>query len=444
MAVILEHPRAQALLDDATLSPAAVAACRGRLSRFLERYLPCFYRTEQEQLATLVIEGHLSGLERKTCEPIANQAGRPRKPVQHFVGAGKWDDDGVMAEVRRHVGETLADPNAVLVIDPSAFPKKGTHSCGVQRQWCGRLGKEENCQVGVFLVYAAPGGCAPLDRRLYLPRPWTRDPKRRRACHIPKGSRFREKWRIALDQLERCGPTLPHGWVAADDEFGRVRAFRARLRQRGERYVLDVPGNTLVRDLDEPPPPRGQPGGRDPLPPFRRVAAWAARQPAAAWQRMEVRAGAKGPLVVEAVEAPRVQTKDAKRRVGPVERLVVLRSTEAEAKTWYTVSNAAAAVPVAEVAWAHGERHRVEELFEQGNGEVGLDQYEVRGWQGWHHHMTLALLALWFLVLERRRLGGKKAGRDRGADVGNLPATPAEPAAAAQGDCRADQPRTAA
>jgi SRSO17 transposase len=443
MSTIVEHPKAQALLEDATLSPAAVAACRARLTRFLQRYLPCFYRQEQRELATVVIEGHLSGLQRKTCEPIANQAGRPRKPVQHFVGSGRWDDEAVMTELRCHVGETLADPRAVLVIDPSAFPKKGSHSCGVQRQWCGRLGKKENCQVGVFLAYAAPGGCAPLDRRLYLPRPWTADPKRRRASHIPKGLRFREKWRLALEQLDRCGPSLPHAWVVADDEFGRVRTFRAALRRRGERYALDVPSNTQVRDLAEPAPPPPHPKGPAPRAPLRRADAWAARQPASAWQRLEVRAGAKGPLVVEAVEAPRVQTRDAQRHLGPVERLVVIRSAEAD-QTWYTLSNAGPEVPLAEVVWAHGERHKIEELFEQGNGEVGLDHYEVRSWQGWHHHMTLALAALWFLVLERRRLGGKKAGGNGGAGAGDLHAAAAEPAAAAEGDCRGNQPRAAA
>jgi SRSO17 transposase len=444
MSSILEHPTAQALLDDATLSPAAVAACRGRLTRFLRRYLPRFYRDEQRQLATVVVEGHLSGLERKTCEPIANQAGRPRKPVQHFVGCGKWDDEAVLAELRDHARETLADPGAVLVVDPSGFPKKGTHSCGVQRQWCGRLGKEENCQVGVFLAYVAPGGCALVDQRLYLPRDWAQDKKRRHACHVPKGVKFQEKWRIALEQLGRCGPALPHGWVAADDEFGRVSAFRARLRARGERYVLDVPCNTLVRDLAEAPPPRRRPGGRQPKPPLRRVDAWAALQPASAWRRLEVRPGEKGPLVVEAVEAPRAQTQDEKGHIGPVERLVVIRSTGAEAKTWYTLSNAAPEVPLAEVVFAHGERHKVEELLQQGNGEVGLDHYEVRSWDGWHHHMTLALLALWFLVLERRRLGEKKTGRDGGADARDLHPSAAAAAATAEGDRGGNQPRAAA
>jgi SRSO17 transposase len=444
MSTILEHPAAQQLLDDATLSPAAVASCRGRLTHFLQRYLPLFYRDEQRRLAAVVLAGRLSGLQRKTGEPIANQAGRPRKPVQHFVGGGRWDDAAVLAELRRHVGEALADPAAVLVIDPSGFPKKGAHSCGVQRQWCGRLGKEDNCQVGVFLAYAAPGGSALIDHRLYLPRDWARDRKRRRAGHVPQGVRFREKWRIALEQLGRCGPALPHGWVAADDEFGRVLAFRAALRDRGERYVLDVPGNTLVRDLAAAPRPRRRPGGRPPKPPLCRADAWAARQPASVWRRIAVRAGERGPLVVEAAEAPRVQTQDAKGHVGPVERLVVIRSTASEAKTWYTLTSAAPAVALAEVVAAHGQRHRVEELLEQGNGEVGLDQYEVRGWDGWHHHMTLALLALWFLTVERRRLGEKKTGADGGADAGAVHAAAGEPTAGAEADRGGNQPRAAA
>ena len=155
---LLDHPEAQALLDDATVTPDSVRDCTDRLTGFLQRYLPRFYRAEQRDNAALVIRGLLSGLERKTCEPIAIEAGLPRKPIQFFVGSGKWDDESVMRELRTHVREELAEPDGVVVIDPSAFPKKGTESCGVARQWCGRLGKVENCQVGVFLAYAATAG----------------------------------------------------------------------------------------------------------------------------------------------------------------------------------------------------------------------------------------------------------------------------------------------
>ncbi len=203
---LLDHSEAQALLNDAVLTPESVVDCTDRLTRFLQRYLPKFHRSEQRDNATLVIRGHLSGLERKTCEPIAIQAGLPSKPIQFFVGAGKWDDEAVMSELRKHVIEELAESDGVVVIDPSAFPKKGTESCGVSRQWCGRLGKVDNCQVGVFLAYAASGGYAPLDRRLYLPKDWAEDEARREKCHVPPEIEFQEKWRIALDLLDRSLP----------------------------------------------------------------------------------------------------------------------------------------------------------------------------------------------------------------------------------------------
>src|SRR5512144_2159357 len=253
---LLDHPEAQALVADAVLTPEAVRGCRDRLTRFLERYLPRFYRAEQRANAALVIRGLLSGLPRKTCEPIAVQAGVHRKPIQFLVGAGKWDDEAVMAELRRHVREELADDRAVIVIDATTFPKSGGDSCGVARQWCGRLGKEETCQRGIFLAYAAPGGYAPLDRRLYLPQDWAADGARRARGHVPDGVKFQEGWRIAAELLKRSREGLPHGWVVGDDEFGRPAHFRAWLRGEHERYVLDVPSATVVRDLQRRRPPR--------------------------------------------------------------------------------------------------------------------------------------------------------------------------------------------
>ena len=160
---LFDHPSAQALLADAEVSAVQVNGCRQRLERFLQRYLPRFYRVEQHELARVVLQGKLSNLQRKTSEPIAYQAGVERKPVQHFVGAGCWDDESVMAELRQHVAEELADADAVLVLDPSAFPKSRSQSCGVARQWCGRLGKIDNCQIGVFLGYVSVKGQALVD-----------------------------------------------------------------------------------------------------------------------------------------------------------------------------------------------------------------------------------------------------------------------------------------
>jgi SRSO17 transposase len=431
---LLEHPDAQALLADAVVTPQQVRGCRDRLTDFLQRYLPRFYRAEQRTHATLVIRGLLSGLQRKTCEPIAVEAGVHRKPVQTFVGAGKWDDEAVMAELRCHVCEKLSDPNAILILDPSAFPKSGTESCGVARQWCGRLGKQENCQLGVFLIYAAPTGYAPLDRRLYLPKDWAADPVRREKCHVPEGVEFQESWRIGVALLERAGRELPHGWVSGDDELGRPAQFRSWLRRHGERYVLDVPCNTSVRDLECRRPPRRRAGrGRRRQVRFCRADAWAARQPDSRWTRFTVEDGERGPLRVDSMTV-RVRTKEV-RRVGPEERLVVSRTVETRPQIHYSLTNAGPEVPLSELVRVRFTRHRIEETFGAGKGETGLGQYEVRSWVGWHHHMTLSLLALWFLILERLRMGGKIPGGDGVADQGDLQ----PPATDAGAESRADR-----
>jgi SRSO17 transposase len=400
---LLEHPQAAALLRDAHIPADAVAGWPERLAFFLHRYLPRFFRREHRELVPALLAGQLSDLERKTAEPIARQARRHRKPVQHFVGAGKWDDEAVLDELRRHVGEELGAADGVLILDGSAFPKKGDGSCGVARQWCGRLGKVDNCQVGVFAGYASRRGRALVDRRLYLPEDWAGDDARRRRGHVPEGVAFRTKPDIALDLVERCRG-LPHGWVTGDDEFGRSAAFRQALRRRHERYLLDVPSNTLVRDLDEP-----RPDGR--RPPFERADVWAARQPAGRWRRVVVGAGEKGERVVRALTA-RVQTKDEDGRVGRAERLLVLRPVDSADEHGYALTDALAGVALAELVRVKHARHRIEELFQLGKGEVGLGQYEVRSWVGWHHHMTLSLLALWYLLLEQREAGEKSPRAD--------------------------------
>jgi SRSO17 transposase len=421
---LLEHPDAQALLADAVVTPDGVRGCQDRITTFLRRYLPRFYRAEQRTHATLVIRGLLSGLGRKTCEPIAVEAGVHRKPVQNFVGAGGWDDEAVMAELRGHAREVLGHPDAVLILDPSGFPETGTESCGVARQWCGRLGKQDNCQLGVFLAYAAPGGYAPLDRRLYLPEDWADDPARRAKCHVPEVVTSQESWRIAVDLLERCREGLPHAWVTGDDEMGRPARFRGWLRRHGERYVLDVPRNTSIRDLECRRQRRRRAGrGRKWEVPFRRADTWAVRQPESRWARQTVRDGERGSLQVDAMTV-RVRTKQG-RRIGPEERLVVMRTVEDKPRTHYALSNAGPEVALAELVRVRFTRHRVEEAFEAGKGEAGLDHYEVRSWVGWHYHMRLSLLTPWFLTLERRRLGGDNPGGERAADTGDLRTTAA-------------------
>jgi SRSO17 transposase len=409
---ILEDPDAQTLLADAELSADAVRSCADRLQAFAQRYLPLFQRQEQRRHALTLLQGKLTGLERKTTEPIATQAGQKRRPLQLFVGAGGWGDAPVLAELCGHVAEELADPDGVFVLDGSGFPKKGDASCGVARQWCGRLGKLDNCQVGVFLGYVAPRGKALLSARLYLPRDWAEDADRRAQTYVPPGVVFQESWRIGLSLLQEARAALPAGWVAGDDEFGRCSDLRAQLRLRRWRYVLDVPCNTLVREVG------GRRRGRAGRPAFERVDQWLARQPAGRWRTVRVRDGEQGPVAVQVLLAT-VQTKDEDGCVGPSERLAVIRTREKKPRTWYTLSNARHARR-AVLARVHGARHGIEELLEEGKGEVGLGHYEVRSWVGWHHHMTLSLLALWFLQLERLRLGGKNPGGDGAAGAAGV------------------------
>jgi SRSO17 transposase len=312
-------------------------------------------------------------------------------------------------ELARQVGEQLGEPDGVLVFDPSAHPKSGAESVGVARQWCGRLGKLENCQVGVYLGYVSRREHALVDMRLYLPKEWTRDKARCRKARVPKDRRrHRTRHELCLEMLAEKGSLLPHTWITGDDEMGRPAAFRRSLDRLGERYLLAVPSNTLVRDLEtDPPPYRGN--GRYPNRPWQRVDRWVGSQPDAAWTQIDVRDGAKGPLVVEVLKR-RVAARSQRHQEGPAETLVVIRFREREneqvIKVDYYLSNASPDVPLAEFARVAKAEHRIEECLQRAKSEVGLSDYEVRSWEGWHHHQTLSLLASWFLVTETRR--GKK------------------------------------
>ena len=404
---ILEHPEAQAILDDARLSVAQVEELAGQLQPFLERYLPLFKRSEQRANAQLILEGKLSSLSRKTSEPIAHHFQVRRENLQDFVGSSPWSDRAALDEIRKHVIELWADPQGVLTGDGSGFAKKGTHSCGVKRQYCGRLGKIDNCQIGVFLGYACKHGHTLLDHRLFLPPEWADDAARREKAGVPTDVAYKETWEILLDQLD-ANKEVPHFWVATDSEFGRINKFREGLRQRGERYVVDVREDLRLRDLRAEPPQRQQ-GRRGPapsVPEWTNASAWAASRPAEAWQKYKIRDGEKRPLLVEAAQTWVETMEDG--RVGPKERFVVIRTVDnPEAMTWYCLSNAEEGVPLAEVVRGHAQRYWEEASLKEGKSEVGMAHYEVRGWVGWHHHMTLTLLALWFLVSQSHRVKKK-------------------------------------
>lgn len=384
------------------VAPKELVPTLGRLRRHLRPFLPLFAgRSEVRQNAAMAVEGLLSGLPRKSVEPIAEFHNEPRRALQRFVGAGGWRDEPLVDRLVAEVEEELGCADGALIVDGSGFPKKGTESVGVKRQWCGRLGKVENCQVGVFLAYASREGHTLVDERLYLPEEWASSPSRREKCYVPETVEFRKAWELADEMIAARSASLPHGWVLGDDEFGRVTAFRDRLAARGERYMLDVPANTHVRIRGQKPH-----AGRPPGPIEARE--WAAAHVTKAdWTLYTVRNGAKGPYQVE-VAWTRVDTKrDPDKKKSPWDReetLLVIRTVAQQPEVKYCLSRAVPDVPIEKKVQAACSRSKIEDCLERAKGEVGLDEYEVRSWTGWHHHMTLGLLALWFLVKEHRRL----------------------------------------
>ena len=410
--------RLEELLDDAFIPSGLLRDALPRLEAFLEPFARSLLSPEQRTNARHYVQGLLSELPSKDAESIAYLHGRERQGLQKFIGQADWEHQPLLTELTQQVGSELGEADGVLVLDPSAFPKKGKESVGVARQWCGRLGKVDNCQVGIYLGYVSRKEHALVDFRLYLPRQWPRSRRRLNKAGVPREVRFRTRHELALEMLDERGPSLPHAWVSGDDEMGRSSWFRQQLRSRGESYLLAVPSNTLVRDLRAPEPPYAGRGPRRRAP-FARVDCWRAGLPESAWQTVEVRAGEKGPLVVQAVWTL-VQAKSEGKVADVAESLVVFRERQSDGnyKHDYLLSDAVLRDPLAEFARVFKAQHRIEECLERAKGQAGLADYQVRTWEGWHHHQTLALLATWFLTQEARRGKNTDAGAECAAGAG--------------------------
>lgn len=397
--------RYEELMAEAEVKPEALEGVLKRLDQFVKPFAASLKHDVQRQHAAEYIAGLVSNVKRKNIETIAYLHEQDRQPMQKFIGQKPWEGVPMIDELVRQVAASIGRADGVLVIDPSGVLKQGKASVGVARQWCGRAGKVDNCQVGVYMAYVARDEHALVDARLYLPKEWTKDKKRCRQAGIPKEIKFRTRHELALEMIRNHRAALPHAWATGDDEMGRNSGFRDELRTMNERYLLAVPSNTLVRDLDAVPPPysgRGTP----PKVPFQRADGW--MKTVKQWTRIEVRPGEKGPLIVEAVKV-RVQTKRGCRN-GPEETLVIFRERQGRktVKHDYTLSNAPFETPLREFARVLNAEHRVEECLRRAKGESGLAQYQVRTWRGWHHHQTLTLIATWFLTQEKRR--GEKGG----------------------------------
>lgn len=415
--------RLEAMLEECEVPPRVFEGVTDRLREFVEPFAASLKQPIQRQRVAEYLSGLVSDLERKNVESIAYRLDQDRRNLQHFIGTAEWDHRPLFWELARQVGEALGEDDAVIVFDPSAFPKQGRQSVGVQRQWCGRLGKVENCQVAIYMAYVSRKDHVLVNTRLYLPEDWAKDRKRRKAAGVPKEIPFQTRHQLALEMLDEQGHLLPHGWIAGDDEMGKVAWFRRDLQERNERYVLAVPSDTLIRDL-EADAPDGSGNGGTKKTPFVRVDRFRDDLPKDAWIRIKVRDAEKGPLEVEVVSR-RVETKCARRVMPHEETLVIIRSLDQDGVTKHDfyLSNAESETPQKELVRVAFQAHRIEEAIKRGKSEAGLSHYEVRNWRGWHHHQILSLLASWFLVRETHR--GKKM--DTGDDA------PADP----RGDCHA-------
>jgi SRSO17 transposase len=376
-------------MPEASVPESSVKSLINALDGFLQPFYRLFGYVPSQGHARMYIAGRMQQLDRRTLEPIATANGVHRRPLQQFVGAGQWSDVPVREQMCRTVADELGTPDGVLIMDGSGFQKWGTESVGVQRQWCGRLGKKENCQVGEFLAYASHKGHTLVDCRLYLPQSWAEDPERREKTYVPKDAQFRKGWELALDMVEERATVLPHRWVLGDDAYGRVVEARKRLDSMGERYLLEIPSNTLVRL---------RPGDKK----AQRVDAVAKSIPSKQWSCVRTRDGEKGPIEVRAVKM-RVTTGNSKKKEERRRETLLIVRNPKTGQHWYYLSNAKG-FSVKKMTKAAACRHYIEESLEHGKGEVGLAEYEVRSWVGWHHHMTLSMLALLFLAIEKQRL----------------------------------------
>lgn len=409
------------------MTTSEVRAAARELVHLHQRFAPLFGRKEARAQSLIYLHGLLMAQGRKSAEPMALAFGHPDDDgisqnqvlaLQRFLTSSPWDAQAVQREIQAVFAEELVPSTSdwsigtVGVIDESGFVKKGAHSVGVQRQYCGRVGKKENCQVGVFLVGVTPAGSALLEHQLYLPETWAADEKRREKTAVPEEITFQTKPQIGVELLRR---TRGHGvvkfdWIIADELYGRNGAFLDELDRVQQRYVVEVPVNTTVWTVDpqtQVPPQRGR--GRCPTRPRRdhvqSVRAIAEHLPPSAWQVLQVRPGAKGPLAFSFARMRVWAVRD--RQPGPACWLVLRRSLEPDAEVKYYLSNAAADEPLETLALVTGTRYRVEEFFAEGKGYLGMAQYEARAWSSWHHHMSLVSLAHLFVTLTRVRLQKK-------------------------------------
>jgi len=362
------------------------------------RIAPRFARSEPRERVLAYVRGLLAPLERKNSWTLAEQAGEAIPDgMQRLLADADWDGDAVRDDVRDYVVEHLGDRSGVLVVDETGFLKKGVKSAGVGRQYSGTAGRIENCQIGVFLGYATGTARTFVDRELYLPRSWTDDRDRCRQAGVPDPVEFATKPELAMAMITRAlDAGVPAGWVTGDEVYGQHYRLRRMLEERGTSYVLAVPVNQRVIATV---------GGKVAELP---ADALATTLPAQAWKRISAGAGSKGPRLY----------RWARAAIRPLEDtssywLLVRRSLTDPSDLAYYLCHGPEATPLRELVRVAGARWAIEETFQTAKGQVGLDQYQVRRFDSWYRHITLAMLAHAFLTVTTANAGGKRGQPNR-------------------------------
>jgi len=404
------------------LKPRDVAAFTDELQEFQGLFHDCFPRSEPRVHFFDYMVGQLSPLERKSIEPMAlHVEGGTIRGLQRFISDVHWDEEQMRWNYHQLVAEEMGEPDGVLMFDETGFVKKGKDSVGVARQYCGTLGKVENCQVGVFAGYASRQGYALVDKRLFVPEAWFSEAyaARRTTCNVPTELTFSTKPQLAAAMLQAIAHEglLPFKYVVADCLYGQSPDFLDAVDACvGVTSFVAIPADTrcwLQRPstADQTYRYKGEERSKrvlvTPDNAARSVAAMAASLPASRWYRRTVSEGTKGPIVYEFARTRVTLCKEdlPERTVW----LVIKRSVGAEPVYSYYISNAPVSAPWHTFVWLSGLRWAIEQCFEESKTELGMDHYEVRKYAGWHHHMLTTMLAHFFLWHLKLRLGKKSA-----------------------------------
>jgi len=396
-----------------------------QLDEYLAQFADCFARRDTRAHLSVYVRGQMSNLERKSVEPIALAADVPVRTLQEFLTHLTWDEERMRRRVAEIVARDHADAESIGLLDETSCVKKGEHTPGVQRQYCGAVGKQENCLVTVHLGYAAKDFHCLLDGDLYLPKSWHEDRARCRAAGIPDEVVYRPKSEIALELYARARQHGVHfGWLTFDEWYGAKPEFLRALDQRGQKYVAEV-HKGIVAWIDRPAVttrplqgargrPRKTPRLRSGSRPAQTLGQLSQAHPKLRdqpWQTYRIKDTQKGPLVWQ-VKHVLVFLKDEQGLPSQPQHLLVCRSPlTGEIK--YFLSNAPVDTLVTKLLHVAFSRWRVERCFEDSKGEIGLTHWEGRRWLGLRRHLILSTVSYLFLAQATQRLAGKKSRPDR-------------------------------